>query len=172
MWGRKVGSLKRRRSSGTGDAAKGGSPQFLSGLRPFCFLVKGLARQGRGMLQEVDDVVRRLSYLFIVVIIVSSLLLAGYSPDLLSLIVVGGMCIISVLGSIYCLAPVISFTNGPAQRAGEHRPGGQLGGQLRLDRGVPDRPVFPPEAAGPAVPGIPRKGAPAAGQRPNRQRPG
>ena len=64
------------------------------------------------MLQEVDDVVRRLSYLFIVVIIVSSLLLAGYSPDLLSLIVVGGMCIISVLGSIYCLAPVISFTNG------------------------------------------------------------
>ena len=87
-------------------------PQFLSGLRPFCFLVKGLARQGRGMLQEVDDVVRRLSYLFIVVIIVSSLLLAGYSPDLLSLIVVGGMCIISVLGSIYCLAPVISFTNG------------------------------------------------------------
>ncbi len=65
------------------------------------------------MLQEVDDVVRRLSYLFIVVIIVSSLLLAGYSPGLMSLIVVGGMCVISALGSIYCLAPVISFTNGP-----------------------------------------------------------
>ena len=29
MWGRKVGSLKRRRSSGTGDAAKGGSAAIL-----------------------------------------------------------------------------------------------------------------------------------------------
>ena len=55
---------------------------------------------------------RRLSYLFIVVLMVSSLLLAFYSPDMLSLLVVGCMCVVALAGSIYCLAPVISFTAG------------------------------------------------------------
>lgn len=43
---------------------------------------------------------------------VSSLLLAFYSPDMLSLLVVGCMCVVALAGSIYCLAPVISFTAG------------------------------------------------------------
>ena len=55
---------------------------------------------------------RRLSYLFIVVLMVSSLLLAFYSPDMLSLLIVGCMCVVALAGSIYCLAPVISFTAG------------------------------------------------------------
>ena len=55
---------------------------------------------------------RRLSYLFIVVLLVSSVLLAFYSPDVLSMLIVGTMCVVSLVGSIYCLAPVISFTAG------------------------------------------------------------
>ena len=55
---------------------------------------------------------KRLPYLFIVVFIMASGLLAAYSPDRLSLVVVGCMCVIALASSFYCMAPVISFTNG------------------------------------------------------------
>lgn len=55
---------------------------------------------------------RKLPYLFIVVYLIASGLLAAYSPDRLSLVIVGCMCVIALASSFYCMAPVISFTNG------------------------------------------------------------
>ena len=39
-------------------------------------------------------------------------MLAAYSPDRLSLVIVGCMGVIALASGFYCLAPVISFTNG------------------------------------------------------------
>jgi len=56
--------------------------------------------------------VRRLPYLFIVVYLIAAGMLAAYSPDRLSLVIVGCMGVIALASGFYCLAPVISFTNG------------------------------------------------------------
>lgn len=55
---------------------------------------------------------RRLPYLFIVVYLIAAGMLAAYSPDRLSLVIVGCMGVIALASGFYCLAPVISFTNG------------------------------------------------------------
>lgn len=55
---------------------------------------------------------KRLPYLFIVVYLIASGLLAAYSPDQLSLVIIGCMCIIALASSFYCMAPVIAFING------------------------------------------------------------
>ena len=52
------------------------------------------------------------SYLSVAVLLVSSVVLTAYSPDLLSMVIVGFMCMITLAGCIYGLLPTISFTGG------------------------------------------------------------
>ena len=52
------------------------------------------------------------SYLSVAVLLVSSIALTAYSPDMLSVVIVGFMCIIALAGCIYGLLPTISITNG------------------------------------------------------------
>ena len=52
------------------------------------------------------------SYLSVAVLLLSSLALAAYSPDLLSALIVGLMCIIALAGCIHGLLPTISITSG------------------------------------------------------------
>lgn len=52
------------------------------------------------------------SYLSVAVLLLSSLALAAYSPDLLSALIVGLMCIIALAGCIHGLLPTISITGG------------------------------------------------------------
>lgn len=52
------------------------------------------------------------SYLSVAVLLGSSVVLTAYSPDLLSMVIVGFMCMIALAGSIYGLLPTISFTSG------------------------------------------------------------
>lgn len=55
---------------------------------------------------------RGLSYLSVLVLWISGVVLTVYSPDVLSLIVVGAECVLVVVASIYSTLPVISFTAG------------------------------------------------------------
>ena len=55
---------------------------------------------------------RLFSYLSVAVLLVSSVVLTAYSPDLLSMVIVGFMCMIALAGCIYGLLPTISFTGG------------------------------------------------------------
>jgi len=55
---------------------------------------------------------RGLSYLAVLALWIGSAVLTAYSPDVLSLIVVGAECVLVVVGSIYTTLPVISFTAG------------------------------------------------------------
>ena len=55
---------------------------------------------------------RLFSYLSVAVLLVSSVVLTAYSPDLLSMVIVGFMCMITLAGCIYGLLPTISFTGG------------------------------------------------------------
>ena len=50
------------------------------------------------------------SYLSVAVLLLSSIALAAYSPDLLSALIVGLMCIIALAGCIHGLLPTISIT--------------------------------------------------------------
>lgn len=52
------------------------------------------------------------SYLSVAVLLGSGVVLTAYSPDLLSMVIVGFMCMIVLAGSIYGLLPTISFTGG------------------------------------------------------------
>lgn len=52
------------------------------------------------------------SYLSVAVLLGSGAVLTAYSPDLLSMVVVGFMCMIALAGSLYGLLPTISFTGG------------------------------------------------------------
>ena len=52
------------------------------------------------------------SYLSVAVLLGSSAVLTAYSPDLLSMVIVGFMCMIALAGSLYGLLPTISFTGG------------------------------------------------------------
>ena len=52
------------------------------------------------------------SYLSVAVLLLSSIALAAYSPDLLSALIVGLMCIIALAGCIHGLLPTISITRG------------------------------------------------------------
>ena len=52
------------------------------------------------------------SYLSVAVLLLCSLALAAYSPDLLSALIVGLMCIIALAGCIHGLLPTISITGG------------------------------------------------------------
>lgn len=52
------------------------------------------------------------SYLSVAVLLLSSIALAAYSPDLLSALIVGLMCIIALAGCIHGLLPTISITSG------------------------------------------------------------
>ena len=52
------------------------------------------------------------SYLSVAVLLVSSIALTAYSPDMLSVVIVGFMCVIALAGGIYGLLPTISITNG------------------------------------------------------------
>ena len=52
------------------------------------------------------------SYLSVAVLLVSSIALTAYSPDMLSVVIVGFMGIIALAGCIYGLLPTISITNG------------------------------------------------------------
>ena len=52
------------------------------------------------------------SYLSVAVLLGSGVVLTAYSPDLLSMVIVGFMCMIALAGSIYGLLPTISFTGG------------------------------------------------------------
>ena len=55
---------------------------------------------------------RLFSYLSVAVLLVSGVVLTAYSPDLLSMVIVGFMCMITLAGCIYGLLPTISFTGG------------------------------------------------------------
>ena len=55
---------------------------------------------------------RLFSYLSVAVLLVSGVVLTAYSPDLLSMVIVGFMCMITLAGGIYGLLPTISFTGG------------------------------------------------------------
>ena len=55
---------------------------------------------------------RLFSYLSVAVLLVSGIVLTAYSPDLLSMVIVGFMCMITLAGGIYGLLPTISFTGG------------------------------------------------------------
>ena len=55
---------------------------------------------------------RLFSYLSVAVLLVSGIVLTAYSPDLLSMVIVGFMCMITLAGCIYGLLPTISFTGG------------------------------------------------------------
>lgn len=55
---------------------------------------------------------KKLTYLFAVIILLSGIVLTAFSPDTLTMAVVGLMCGISLLGIIFGLFPVISFING------------------------------------------------------------
>ena len=59
-----------------------------------------------------DGSMRLFSYLSVAVLLVSSVVLTAYSPDLLSMVIVGFMCMITLAGCIYGLLPTISFTGG------------------------------------------------------------
>lgn len=52
------------------------------------------------------------SYLSVAVLLGSGVVLTAYSPDLLSMVIVGFMCMIALAGSLYGLLPTISFTVG------------------------------------------------------------
>lgn len=52
------------------------------------------------------------SYLSVAVLLGSGAALTAYSPDLLSMVIVGFMCMIALAGSLYGLLPTISFTGG------------------------------------------------------------
>lgn len=52
------------------------------------------------------------SYLSVAVLLGSGAVLTAYSPDLLSMVIVGFMCMIALAGSLYGLLPTISFTSG------------------------------------------------------------
>ena len=55
---------------------------------------------------------RLFSYLSVAVMLFSGALLTAYSPDMLSMVIVGFMCMIALAGCIYGLLPTISLTNG------------------------------------------------------------
>lgn len=57
-----------------------------------------------------DGNMKLFSYLSVAVLLLSSLALAAYSPDLLSALIVGLMCIIALAGCIHGLLPTISIT--------------------------------------------------------------
>lgn len=52
------------------------------------------------------------SYLSVAVLLGSGAVLTAYSPDLLSMVIVGFMCMIALAGSLYGLLPTISLTGG------------------------------------------------------------
>ena len=55
---------------------------------------------------------KKLTYLFTVVILLSGIVLTVFSPDTLTMAVVGIMCGITLLGIIFGLLPMISIING------------------------------------------------------------
>ncbi len=55
---------------------------------------------------------KRLTYLLTVVILLCGAGLTAFAPDTLSMVVVGLMCAIAVMGILAGMLPVISFTNG------------------------------------------------------------
>ncbi len=55
---------------------------------------------------------RLFSYLSVAVLLGSGVVLTAYSPDMLSMVIVGFMCMIALAGCIYGLLPTISFTGG------------------------------------------------------------
>lgn len=57
-----------------------------------------------------DGNMKLFSYLSVAVLLLSSIALAAYSPDLLSALIVGLMCIIALAGCIHGLLPTISIT--------------------------------------------------------------
>lgn len=63
------------------------------------------------------------SYLSVAVLLLSSIALAAYSPDLLSALIVGLMCIIALAGCIHGLLPTISITERSAERPKKHPQG-------------------------------------------------
>ena len=106
-----------------------------------------------------DGSMRLFSYLSVAVLLVSSVVLTAYSPDLLSMVIVGFMCMITLAGCIYGLLPTISFT------------GGLLNGQNSIRKAsAADRALLPAEAAGQAVWRVPRESAAPAGDGADRQR--
>lgn len=52
------------------------------------------------------------SYLYLAVLLLSGTVLTAYAPDILSMLVVGGMVVIVLAGCLYGLLPVISMTRG------------------------------------------------------------
>ena len=111
-----------------------------------------------------DGSMRLFSYLSVAVLLVSGVVLTAYSPDLLSMVIVGFMCMITLAGCIYGLLPTISFT------------GGLLNGQNSIRKasgtegGSADRALLPAEAAGQAVWRVLRESAAPAGDGADRQR--
>ena len=55
---------------------------------------------------------RLFSYLSVAVLLGGGVVLTAYSPDMLSMVIVGFMCMIALAGCIYGLLPTISFTTG------------------------------------------------------------
>ena len=113
-----------------------------------------------------DGSMRLFSYLSVAVLLVSGVVLTAYSPDLLSMVIVGFMCMITLAGCIYGLLPTISFTGGLLNGQNSIRNRRQLG----MGRGAADRALLPAEAAGQAVWRVPRESAAPAGDGADRQR--
>ena len=81
------------------------------GKRPFrqCALLMKTVLRSK---QEEGWKYEAVFYLSVAVLLLSSLALAAYSPDLLSALIVGLMCIIALAGCIHGLLPTISITSG------------------------------------------------------------
>ena len=101
---------------------------------------------------------RLFSYLSVAVLLVSGIVLTAYSPDLLSMVIVGFMCMITLAGCIYGLLPTISFT------------GGLLNGQNSIRKASGTEGSSAWVAAGQAVWRVLRESAAPAGDGTDRQR--
>lgn len=55
---------------------------------------------------------RKLHYLFVIIILLSGVLLTAFAPDLLSMSIILLMCLIAVFGILFNLVPMISFIAG------------------------------------------------------------
>ena len=110
---------------------------------------------------------KRLMPIFIVILLSGCGILTAYAPNMLSMIVVAVMGVVVLLGIIYGLIPVLTFTQGLLTEEYTESLGSR--GKVGLDHRFTDGPFFQTEENGPVVSGIQGQGKAAAPEWTDRQ---
>lgn len=112
---------------------------------------------------------KRLMPIFIVILLSGCGILTAYAPNMLSMIVVAVMGVVVLLGIIYGLIPVLTFTQGLLTGQKSIQRASEAEGKVGLDHRFTDGPFFQTEENGPVVSGIQGQGKAAAPEWTDRQ---